>query len=78
MPPEPITFAADLYSVEAVRATAEAFSGLATIRVDVPESGAVATVVFDDVREDVADAIVDEFCNHALAGTVERRRASAV
>ena len=77
MSAEPITFDTGLYELGAVRATAEAFAGLASISLHEDAAAKTVTVRFDEVREDVRDAIHDEFCNHALAGTVERRRLAA-
>ena len=77
MSAEPITFDLGIYELDAVRATIAAFAGLATFVLDEDSAASAVTVRFEDVRDDVRDAIHDEFCNHALAGTVERRRLAA-
>ena len=75
MPPEgELHFSADLYALHAVRSSAAAFAELATFTVEAKPGDPVIVVRFSDVREDVADALADEFCNHALAGTIEHRR----
>ena len=75
MPPESeLHFSADLYVLAAIRESAAAFSELAQVSVEANPGNPVIVVRFSDVREDVADALADEFCNHALAGTIEHRR----
>ncbi len=75
MPPESeLQFSADLYAIAAIRGSAAAFGELATVSVEAAPGSPVIVVRFSDVREDVADALADEFCNHALAGTIEYRR----
>ncbi|MCB9657947.1 MAG: HxsD-like protein [Polyangiales bacterium] len=73
-----LTFSTDLYVRSAIDASAEAFAALADVTVDAPEGAAAIVVRFANVREDVEDAIADEFCNHALAGTIEHRRLAEV
>lgn len=75
MPPESeLQFSADLYVLAAIRDSAAAFGELATVSVEAVPGNPVIVVRFSDVRADVADALADEFCNHALAGTIEYRR----
>lgn len=75
MPPDSeVHFSADLYLLSAVRESAAAFAELASVSVEANPGDQVIVVRFADVRPDVADALADEFCNHALAGTIEHRR----
>lgn len=73
-----LSFSSDLYVRAAIDASAEAFGDLADVTVDAPPGAGAIIVRFANVRDDVADAIVDEFCNHALAGTIEHRRLAEV
>ncbi len=69
---EEITFARSLYSPEAVRAAAEAFSQLAKLEVTVSDDEIRLAVSEPD--PDVADVLEDELANFALAETVVRSR----
>ncbi len=60
-----------LYGATAVRSAAEDFAELATIVVD--SSGQDIAVTFDEIDPDVAEVLVDEFLNFALAATVGGR-----
>jgi hypothetical protein len=79
MPPESeVTFSSDLYVRAAIDASAAAFGELAKVSVQgAPGDGSIV-VRFADIREDLADAFADEFCNHVLAGTIEHRRLAEV
>lgn len=61
-----------LYPKAAVKATVEAFSGLAAIEVASDDRYHVVTM--SDVDPEVADVIDKEFANFALAETIEGRR----
>lgn len=79
MPPESeVHFSSDLYVLAAVNDSARAFGELATVTVESAPGGSTIIVRFSEVKEDVADALADEFCNHVLAGTIEHRRVAAV
>jgi hypothetical protein len=60
-----------LYVAKAVRSAAEDFSELAQIAVTT--SGKEIEVTFDKIDPDVADVLVDEFLNFALAATISGR-----
>ncbi len=60
-----------LYGVAAVRSAAEDFAELAKIEVD--SSGQDLEITFDQVDPDVANVLVDEFLNFALAATIGGR-----
>lgn len=82
MPPEStgteVAFSADLYVLAAIEESVAAFGELAKLSVDATAEASTIIVRYSDVREDVADAFADEFCNHALAGTIEHRRLAEV
>jgi hypothetical protein len=67
-----VSFARDLYSAEAVAEAVQAYAGLA--RFEVLQGGADVVVEIREPDPDVADVLVDEFCNHVLNQTVARRR----
>jgi hypothetical protein len=60
-----------LYVATAVRSAAEDFAELAQIAVTTSEKG--IEVTFDQIDPDVADVLVDEFLNFALAATIGGR-----
>ena len=60
-----------LYGAAAVRSAAEDFAELALIEVNSSEQG--IEVTFDKIDPDVADVLVDEFLNFALAATIGGR-----
>ncbi|MEQ8456916.1 MAG: HxsD-like protein [Sandaracinaceae bacterium] len=62
------TLSADLYSIAALRASAEAFSSLAAVSVE--QGDKEHTITITDAREDVLDRVLDELLNHALEGTI--------
>lgn len=78
LPETEVRFSSELYAIEAVNDSARAFGDLAHFSIETAPSGADIIVRFSDVREDVVDALADEFCNHVLAGTIEHRRVAAV
>ncbi|MCB9778820.1 MAG: hypothetical protein H6742_09675 [Alphaproteobacteria bacterium] len=59
-----------LYDLAAVRELAGQYGGVA--RLSLEEGDHAVTVRFDDIDTDVADVLVDHFCNHALVETVRR------
>ncbi len=60
-----------LYVATAVRSAAEDFAELAQIEVTTSDKG--IKVTFDKIDPDVADVLVDEFLNFALAATIGGR-----
>ena len=72
--PVEIRFHADLYDLDSVKASAQAFAGLGTF--DVQSTDGEILVKIDDIREEAKPLIEDEFCNHVLSGTVNARRSS--
>lgn len=60
-----------LYGATAVRCAAEDFAELAQIGVSTSSQGIAVT--FDRIDPDVADVLVDEFLNFALAATIGSR-----
>jgi hypothetical protein len=60
-----------LYQAEAVKEAAADFSELA--KIEVTNSGSQLQVTFEEIDPDVADVLVDEFLNFALAGTIGGR-----
>ena len=69
---EALVFACPLYSPDAVRAAAEAFSDLAKLDVTVGDDD--IRVAISEVDPDVTDVLGDELSNFALAETVVRSR----
>ncbi len=67
-----VTLSRSLYDPEATRMAARSFARLAEIEVQVEETDLV--VRFRRIHPKVADRIVDHFCNHALARTIEAAR----
>lgn len=70
MAPE-VSLHRSLYDGGAVEAVASLYAGVAQVTV-LPSEHEV-TVRFEQVDPDVADVVVDHFCNHALVETVVRR-----
>ncbi len=70
-----ISFARSLYSPDAINAAIEAFAGLATFSVQLADDAVEVTL--SDADADVADVLLDEFCNHALAQSIEFARAES-
>ena len=70
---EVVEFSRSLYDVDAVRAAADAYGGLATIAVKTV--GDHVRVEVSEIDPRVADRLVDALCNHALYNTVDRHRA---
>lgn len=70
MAPE-VSLHRSLYDAGAVEAVASLYAGVA--RVTVLPAEHELTVRFEQVDPDVADVLVDHFCNHVLAETVVRR-----
>lgn len=68
-----VVFSPRLYELEAVRLSAERFAADATIRIVEEDAG--IRVSFSQQDDEIADDLVDSFCNHALFETVRRRRA---
>jgi len=71
---ETISFARSLYHPQAIRAAAEAFAELASITVEAGDDETAVQIAEPD--PDVADVIVDEFCNYALSETIVLLRAT--
>lgn len=69
---ERVIFSRSLYQAEAVQAAVEAYQELATFDVKVRDDD-VAVEIFDP-DPDVANVLVDEFCNHVLHETIVRMR----
>lgn len=63
-----------LYDSLAIEEVAAQYAGVARVSVSTTEHE--LRVVFDEVDPDVAEVLVDHFCNHALAATVVRRNQS--
>lgn len=72
MPAEPQTIClhGSLYDLSAVQELVGQYGGVARISVESGDHS--VTLSFADVDEDVADVVVDHFCNHALVETVRR------
>ena len=73
MSEQTIEFSRSLYDPEAIDEAVAAFGALATFAVVATE--AHVRVTMSEPDPDVADVLVDELCNHALAHTVSRHRA---
>lgn len=69
---EPIELDSDLYALSAVEAAAEAFAGIAQIKIERRGEMIVATVT--DARPDLAERLTDEFCDQALFRTIQLAR----
>lgn len=67
-PGQRATLSADLYSIAALRESAEAFAALADVHVEQGEKEHAITIT--GAREDVEDRVLDELLNHALEGTI--------
>ncbi|MBM4353187.1 MAG: hypothetical protein FJ109_05220 [Deltaproteobacteria bacterium] len=63
-----------LYRLGAVREAAREFAGLASIRVQTGKGRISVTV--EDIDPDMGPALVDEFLNFALAGTISQATAA--
>ncbi len=70
--PETLLFARSLYSETAVAEAAKAFEHLAKIQVT--DQGEHIELVVDEPDPDVADVLLDELGNFALALTVRARQ----
>ncbi len=70
---EVVRFARDLYSPAGVQAAVDAYGELATFEVELKDDEIVVSISEPD--PDIADALVDEFLNHALHETITRHRA---
>jgi hypothetical protein len=71
---ERIAFSRSLYSVEAVEAAVKTFEHLAKLELRI--DGDAIALTMTDPDPDVADVLLDELANHALAGTVIRTSAN--
>lgn len=63
-----------LYDAGAIRDLVPQYQGVATITVDEAENE--LRLRFSGIDPDVADVLVDHFCNHVLVETVTRRNQS--
>lgn len=72
--PVRLDFSRSIYDLDAVRAAAEAYSGLATFEVE--STDGEVTVHVSGLHPDVPD-LVDHFANHVLHATITGRRRSA-
>ena len=70
---EELSLPRSLYDASAVEATVEAYNELATFDVKLVDDAIMVTI--NDPDPDVADIIVDEFCNHALSETIRSKQA---
>jgi hypothetical protein len=68
-----VAFSRSLYRVDAVEASAAAYSGCARVVVTVAGSDIVAT--FEDPDPELGEDLFDGFANHALFETIVRQRA---
>ena len=68
---ERIEFSCSLYSVDAVKQAVEAFAHLGKLEIEAADDA--VTVVLSDPDPEVADVLLDELGNHALALTVQSR-----
>jgi len=67
-----LAFSRDLYAAEAVDEAVRAYAGLA--RFAVSQGGADVLVEVSEPDPEVADVLLDEFCNHVLNETVRLRQ----
>jgi hypothetical protein len=73
--PEHLELSRDIYPLEAVQRTVEAYSELA--RFEVEATADVVRVAIHEPDEELADAMADEFLNHALYESVRQHRGGA-
>ena len=67
-----IHFSSSLYSVEAVKKSAQDYAAIAQFYLDVTDGGVDVTI--DNIHPAYKDILVDHFCNHVLNETIILRR----
>jgi hypothetical protein len=71
---ERVLFSRSFYELAGVQAAVEAYAQLA--RFEIAEHNDDISVTVSEPDPELADTLVDEFCNHALHESIVRRRAA--